>query len=50
VRVRDPQRVDAGAVGQLGLRGTALPAPGIVHIIVGPEAAAAAAALRHLLT
>lgn len=50
VRVRDPRRVDDGAVGQLGLRGTALPAPGIVHIIVGPEAAAAAAALRHLLT
>jgi PTS system N-acetylglucosamine-specific IIC component len=50
VRVSDPRRVNERAVGELGLRGMALPAPGVVHIIVGPEAAAAAAALRHLLT
>lgn len=50
VHVRDPGRVDERAVGALGLRGMALPAPGIVHIIVGPEAELAAGALRHLLT
>ncbi len=50
VRVRDPRNIDERAVAELGLRGMALPAPGVVHIIVGPEAAAAAAALRHLLT
>ena len=50
VGVVDAGRVDAAAVGALGLRGIAEPAPGVVHIIVGPEAAAAAAALRHLLT
>jgi PTS system N-acetylglucosamine-specific IIC component len=50
VRVADPGRVDASALAVLGTRGLALPAPGIVHIIVGPEAAAAATTLRHLLT
>jgi PTS system N-acetylglucosamine-specific IIC component len=50
VRVADTSLVDAAALGALGARGQALPAPGIVHIIVGPEAAAAAASLRHLLT
>jgi N-acetylglucosamine PTS system EIICBA or EIICB component len=50
VRVADPRRVDEHAVAALGMRGVALPAPGVVHIIVGPEAALAAGALRHLLT
>ncbi|HEY1492856.1 MAG TPA: glucose PTS transporter subunit EIIB, partial [Steroidobacteraceae bacterium] len=50
VRVADAGRVDASALAALGARGLALPAPGIAHIIVGPEAAAAAATLRHLLT
>ena len=50
VHVADAARVDAHAIGVLGARGVALPAPGVVHIIVGPEAAAAAVALRHLLT
>jgi PTS system N-acetylglucosamine-specific IIC component len=50
VSVVDAGRVDAAAVGALGLRGLAVPAPGVVHIIVGPEAAVAAATLRHLLT
>ncbi len=50
VRVADSGRVDVGAVAALGARGLALPAPGVVHIIVGPEAPAAQRSLRHLLT
>src|SRR5579864_8698217 len=37
------------ALGQLGLRGAALAAPNCVHVIVGPQAPAAAQALQRLL-
>ena len=50
ISVADPSRVNTQAFDGLGLRGLVRPAPGIVHLIVGPEAAAAAGILRHLLT
>jgi N-acetylglucosamine PTS system EIICBA or EIICB component len=49
IGVEDPARVDRAALGALGLRGVALPRPGCVHLIVGPEAKAAAAALQERL-
>jgi PTS system N-acetylglucosamine-specific IIC component len=49
VSVTDAARVDAAALRELGLRGIALAAPGSLHLIVGPDAAQAALALRHLL-
>lgn len=49
VQVGDPDGVDRQALRDLGLRGIATPAAGCVHLIVGPEAAAAAGALRQLL-
>ena len=45
VMVADSARIDREALARLGLRGMALPAPGCVHLIVGPDAAAAGAAL-----
>jgi PTS system N-acetylglucosamine-specific IIC component len=42
-------RVDRAALAALGLRGVAVPRPDCVHLIVGPAAAVAAAALRQLL-
>ena len=49
VSVAEVARVDRQAFRELGLRGVAIPAAGSVHLIVGPEAAEAAAALRQLL-
>jgi N-acetylglucosamine PTS system EIICBA or EIICB component len=49
IGIGDAVRLDRTALGTLGLRGVALPHPGCVHLIVGPGAEAAAAALRHLL-
>ena len=49
VSVGDTGRIDAGAVRALGLRGLALPAPGVVHVLTGPGAPEAAAAVEHLL-
>ena len=49
VSVAEVAHVDRQAFRELGLRGVAIPAAGSVHLIVGPEAAEAAAALRQLL-
>jgi len=49
VRMGDTGRIDAGAVRELGLRGLALPAPGVAHVLTGPGAPEAAAAIEHLL-
>ncbi|HEY8052550.1 MAG TPA: N-acetylglucosamine-specific PTS transporter subunit IIBC [Steroidobacteraceae bacterium] len=49
VMVADSAGIDREALARLGLRGMALPAPGCVHLIVGPDAAAAGAALLRLL-
>jgi N-acetylglucosamine PTS system EIICBA or EIICB component len=49
VSVADDSRIDREALRNLGLRGVALPAPGCVHLIVGPGAGVAAARLRSLL-
>jgi PTS system N-acetylglucosamine-specific IIC component len=50
VGIEDAARLDRAALGALGLRGMAVPRPDCVHLIVGPSAPAAAAALRQLLT
>jgi PTS system N-acetylglucosamine-specific IIC component len=50
VGVADAARIDRGAIVELGLRGVAVPSSECVHVIVGPAAAAAGAALRGLLT
>ena len=49
VHVGEDALVDRGALGMLGLRGVAMPLAGCVHLIVGPAAAAAGAALQRLL-
>ena len=49
IGLEDATRLDRAALGALGLRGVALPRPDCVHLIVGPQAEAAAAALRQLL-
>jgi PTS system N-acetylglucosamine-specific IIC component len=49
VSVGDTARIDARAIRELGLRGLALPAPGVAHVLTGPGAPAAAAAIEHLL-
>jgi PTS system N-acetylglucosamine-specific IIC component len=49
VSVGDTGKIDAGAVRALGLRGLALPAPGVAHVLTGPGAPEAAAAVEHLL-
>jgi len=49
VSVGDTALVDRAAIRGLGLRGTATPNAGCVHVIVGPAAGAACAALRRLL-
>jgi len=49
IGVADATRLDRAALGELGLRGVAVPRPDCVHLIVGPQAEAAAAALRQLL-
>jgi PTS system N-acetylglucosamine-specific IIC component len=45
----DTGRIDARALRELGLRGVALPAPGVAHVLTGPGAPEAAAAIEHLL-
>jgi N-acetylglucosamine PTS system EIICBA or EIICB component len=49
VEIEDAARVDRTALAALELRGVALPRPQCVHLLVGPAAPAAAAALRELL-
>jgi PTS system N-acetylglucosamine-specific IIC component len=49
IGIEEPARLDRAALGALGLRGVAVARPDCVHLIVGPEAEAAAAALRQLL-
>ncbi len=49
VTLFDTGRIDGGALRELGLRGLALPAPGVAHVLTGPGALAAAAAIEHLL-
>ena len=49
VSVHDSRRIDPAKLKRAGMRAVATPAPGRVHLIVGPAAASAAAALRRLL-
>jgi phosphotransferase system IIB component len=49
IGIGDAARLDRAALGALGVRALALPPPDCVHLIIGPEAQAAAAALRQLL-
>ena len=49
IELGDGARLDRAALARLGLRGMAQPAPGCVHLIVGPDAAAAGAALLRLM-
>jgi PTS system N-acetylglucosamine-specific IIC component len=49
VTVTDAARIDSRALGALGLRGLARPTADCVHLIIGPAASAARAALRQLL-
>jgi N-acetylglucosamine PTS system EIICBA or EIICB component len=49
IGVANDSLIERSVLGSLGLRGVALAAPQCVHLIVGPAAPAAAAALLHLL-
>jgi PTS system N-acetylglucosamine-specific IIC component len=49
IGVANDALVERSVLGRLGLRGVALAAPQCVHLIVGPAAPTAAAALLHLL-
>ena len=49
VDIEDAARLDRTALAALALRGVALPRPQCVHLLLGPAAPAAAAALRELL-
>ena len=49
VSVGDAALIDRDAIRGLGLRGMAIPVAGCVHVIVGPGATAACAALKRLL-
>ena len=49
VSVADAGRIDAGAVRALGFRGVALPSVGVAHVLTGPGAPEAAAAIGRLL-
>ncbi len=49
VSVSDAALIDRDAIRGLGLRGMAIPVAGCVHVIVGPAANAACAALKRLL-
>jgi PTS system N-acetylglucosamine-specific IIC component len=49
INIVDPAAVNESAIASLGLRGVARAAPNWLHVIVGPEAAAAGASLRQLL-
>ena len=46
LEVRDDAAVDVAALRRLGVRGLARPARGALHVILGPDCAAAAQALR----
>jgi PTS system N-acetylglucosamine-specific IIC component len=48
INIADASIVDQPAIASLGMRGIALAAPNWVHIIIGPEAAAAGISLRQL--
>jgi N-acetylglucosamine PTS system EIICBA or EIICB component len=48
IAVVDPSKVDEAKVRSLGWRGIARPSSDILHVIVGPAAAQASAALRQL--
>jgi N-acetylglucosamine PTS system EIICBA or EIICB component len=50
INVANASIVDQPAIASLGLRGVALAAPDWVHVIIGPEASAASASLRQLLS
>ncbi|MDE2138615.1 MAG: PTS transporter subunit EIIB, partial [Gammaproteobacteria bacterium] len=49
VTVNNSALVDAAALRELGLRGLAQPAPGVVHVLTGPGAGELAALVEHLL-
>ena len=49
IGLADAARLDRTALGTLGLRGVAVPRSNCVHLLIGPEAEAAAAALGQLL-
>ena len=49
LEIRDAARLDRARLEALGMRGVAVLRPNCVHLLVGPEAGAAAVALRHLL-
>jgi len=49
VSVHDSRCIDPAKLKRAGVRAVATPAPGRVHLIVGPAAASAATALRRLL-
>lgn len=49
INIVDFSRVDEIAISKLRFRGMAQAAPGWIHLIIGPEAAAAGASLRQLL-
>ena len=50
VRLADASRIDRHALEALAPRGVARPQGGSLHLIIGPEASVAGAALRRLLT
>jgi N-acetylglucosamine PTS system EIICBA or EIICB component len=49
VTLRDAARVDTRALESLPVRGVALPVPDVVHVLLGPRAGEAAAAIEHSL-
>jgi N-acetylglucosamine PTS system EIICBA or EIICB component len=49
VTVGDAVSIDAPALRDLGLRGVARPAPGVVHVLTGPGAGELASLVEHLL-
>jgi PTS system N-acetylglucosamine-specific IIC component len=50
VRVADDSRVDVPALAALAIRGFARPAPGSLHLLIGPGAAGTGEALARLAT
>ncbi len=50
IGIKDAGLVDRDELAALGARGVAFPRSDSVHVILGPSAPAAAAALRELLT
>ena len=49
VNIIDPRAVDERAIVSLGMRGVVNAAPGWLHVIIGPRAAATGVSLRQLL-